>query len=654
MVATRRTAVLLSLLLPVSVAFADDAPRVEAGGRAAFSGLFGEHMVLQRDAPISLWGSASPGERLTVAFAGHSREAAADGTGRWQVLLPAMPAGGPHRLRLRSGGDVVQEIRDVLVGDLWLCSGQSNMEFPVSRASNGSHGPESAVPEVRLATIRHDSAVTPRTEFRTLPDWRVADREAVQDFSAVCWFFAQALHEAHGVPLGLVHASWGGSRIEAWLDDGALREVGGFGDRLGLLDAYADDREVGSERFATVWTDWWRSVSAGEPDPWRAGDAQEWRPVPGALRDWKAWGEPSLAAHNGMVWFRQSFELDDRQAKADAVLSLGGVDEVDLTWVNGTFIGTQFGWGTERRYAVPSALLRPGSNTVTVNVLSTWGSGGLVGPGERMALELADGGTVALGDGWHYRRVPPETGSPPSAPWQSINGLTGLSNAMIAPLGELPMTGALWYQGESNAGDAASYERLLAALAADWRGRFGESLAFVIVQLPNFGAPPTEPVDSGWAQLRDAQRRVAEADPRAGLVVTVDTGDDRDLHPPNKAIVGRRAADVAGVLAYGATGIVDGIGPLRAFRQGDRVALEFSPADETLVVAGDDTPVAFELCEETGCAYADAALEGNRVLLSGATGAERVRHCWADAPVCNLYGASGLPVSSFEIPIEER
>lgn len=639
----------MSLHLAASAAVGDDAASPDA---ARFAGLFGDHMVLQRGAPIRLWGSASPGEEVTVGFAGHSRDAAADGAGRWRVELPAMPAGGPHRLSLRAGEDAAQEIDDVLVGDLWLCGGQSNMEFPVSRASGGPQAPESESPGIRLATVGHDSAVAARTEFGTAPEWRVAGRETVQDFSAVCWFFAQALHAAQGVPLGLVHASWGGSRIEAWLGADALREVGGFDAGLGLLQAYADDRQAGSERFAAAWTDWWRRVSPDEPEPWRAGDAQAWRPVPGPLRDWKTWGEPSLEAHHGMVWFLKAFELDAGQADDAAVLSLGGIDEVDLTWVNGTFVGTQFGWGSERRYAVPAGLLRPGRNTITVNVLSTWGAGGLIGPGERVALALEGGGTVALGDGWHYRRVPPDKGSPPSAPWQSINGLAGLSNAMIAPLGELPMAGALWYQGESNTGDGASYRELLAALAADWRGRFGESLAFVIVQLPNFGTPPVEPAVSGWAEVRDAQRRVAASDSRAGLVVTIDTGDARDLHPPNKAIVGRRAAEVAGALVYGGSAIVDGIGPLRASRHGDRIAVEFSPADERLVVAGDDTPIAFELCGATGCAYADAVLEDNRILLSGAADAERVRHCWADAPVCNLYGASGLPVGSFEIPIE--
>lgn len=635
-------------IFPVSAVMAEDT-------RARFAAIFGDQMVLQREVPIRIRGSAMPGAALTVTLAGRERTASADASGHWQVELPAMPAGGPHRISLRSGGELVRELEDVLVGDLWLCSGQSNMEFPVARARGGPHGPAAPQESIRLVSIRHDSAVAPRTEFGTVPEWLVANSESIAEFSAVCWFFARELQARHGVPLGLLHASRGGSRIEAWLSEGALRDVGGFEPNLELLAAYARDERAGSKRFADTWEEWWQRTGKGRP--WRGDDnSGGWREIPGGqLRDWKTWADPSLAAHNGMVWFRSSFQLSREQADAEAVLALGGIDEVDLTWVNGAFVATQFGWGTERRYRIPAGFLRAGNNTVTLNVLSTWGSGGMLGPNERVALELEDGSRVSLAGGWQYRKVPLEAGVPPRAPWETISGLSGLHNAMIAPLGEIRMAGALWYQGESNAGDAAGYQRLLEALITDWRGRFGDALGFIVVQLPNFGTPPLEPVDSGWARIRDAQRRTAIADADTGLVVTIDAGDDRDLHPPDKAIVGQRAADVAGALVYGVSAVVDGIGPVRASMHGARTLIEFAPAGETLVVAGDRTPVAFELCgnDTSSCVYAHAELRDNRILLSasGMARPERVRYCWADAPICNLYGASGLPVGSFEIPI---
>jgi sialate O-acetylesterase len=373
------------------------------------------------------------------------------------------------------------------------------------------------------------------------------------------------------------------------------------------------------------------------------------------MQDWKNFGDAALGDHDGMLWFRKSFELTAEQAQQGAALSLGGIDEVDVTWINGRLIGTEFGWGTERTYEVPDGVLQAGQNSVVLNVLSTWGSGGMLGPQQDVQLTFADGDARSLGDGWQYQRVPAEFGLPPRAPWESIGGLAGLFNAMVAPLEGLRLAGALWYQGESNAGDAAPYADLLTAMIADWRRRFGGSLAFLVVQLPNFGELPSAPAESGWAAIRDAQRRVAVDDPQTGLVVTIDVGDRLDLHPPNKLIVGQRAADVAKALVFGGKELVDGLSPSRAVRRANEVMVEFAPKGETLAVVGDDKPVAFELCtdEPSRCTYANARLARNRIYLTAPNvdDATRVRHCWADAPICNLYGAPGLPVGSFEVAI---
>jgi len=293
-----------------------------------------------------------------------------------------------------------------------------------------------------------------------------------------------------------------------------------------------------------------------------------------------------------------------------------------------------------------------------VNVLNTWGAGGMIGPNDHVGLKFSDEQTFPLGDGWLYRKVPAEIPNPPRVPWDELGGLSGLSNAMIAPLDGFKLTGAIWYQGETDAGNPAPYEQLLTALTNDWRKRFDVSLPFLIVQLPNFGKLPAAPGESGWAAIRDAQRRVAEAHPKTGLVVTIDTGNIADLHPPDKRVVGRRAADVARVLVYGEQGIPDGLSPAVVYREGDDVVVEFDPDIDTLRVISAAAPIAFELCGEAhgDCEYADSRIMGNRVLLSGpgSKQATRVRHCWADAPVCNLYGESGLPVSSFEAQIEPR
>jgi sialate O-acetylesterase len=628
---------------------------------AELAGVFGDRMVLQRDQPIAIWGTATPREKVTVTISNAVRSVEADASGRWKVILPAMPAGGPYELKLRAADGLAQSLEDVLVGDLWLCSGQSNMAYPYASSSGHYGQPLGTHETIRLLTVQRDSHPQPRAEFTQTPDWRVADAASIPEFSAACFFFAEELQKTHDIPLGLIHSSWGGSAIEAWMSTAALEHAGGFKAQLELLEHYTVDARDATARFGAVWEDWWRRTVSTSELPWtpEAKDASGWKPVP-AMRDWKTFGDAALGDHNGMLWFRKSFDLTAEQAQQEAVLSLGGIDEVDVTWINGGFIGTEFGWGTERAYEVPDDVLRAGQNYVVLNVLSTWGSGGMLGPQEDVRLTFAGGDSRSLGDDWQYQSVPPEFGLPPQAPWESIGGLAGLFNAMVAPLEGLRLAGALWYQGESNAGDAAPYADLLTAMIADWRRRFGESLAFLVVQLPNFGELPSTPSQSGWAAIRDAQRRVAVDDPDTGLVVTIDVGDRLDLHPPNKQAVGQRAAEVAralvfGELVFGKRGLVDGLWPSRAVRRANEVVVEMAPEEETLVVVGDDKPVAFELCtdEPSRCTYANARLEKNTIYLTAPNvgNATRVRHCWADAPICNLYGASGLPIGSFEVTI---
>jgi sialate O-acetylesterase len=508
---------------------------------------------------------------------------------------------------------------------------------------------------IRLFTVPRDSHPEPRSEFARPPEWLIADADSIPAFSAVCFFFAQDLQKTQNVPLGLVHSSWGGSAIQPWMSTAALREAGGYDEQLALLERYTADAEAATTRYAANWEDWWRR-RVPTSEPWRPDDSSRWKAAP-ATRDWKTFGDAELVEHNGMLWFRRSFELTPDEARQGAELALGGIDEVDVVWINGRFVGTEFGWGTERTYAVPGGMLRPGANVVVLNVLSTWGSGGMLGPEDAVRLTFADGESRSLGGGWQYRKVPAEVGLPPRTPWESIGGLAGLFHAMVAPLQGLNFTGALWYQGESNADDAAPYAGLLTAMISDWRERFGGSLAFLVVQLPNFGELATAPTESGWAELRDAQRRVALDDPRTGLVVTVDAGDRTDLHPPNKLIVGQRAAAVARALAAGEDIAADGFSPSRAVLRSNEIVVDLAPAEE-LVVVGADKPAAFELCTDQPphCTYASARLEGNRIYIDAAEspGASRVRHCWADAPVCNLYGVSGLPVGTFEVAVTRQ
>jgi len=641
---TRLLAITLLAILPAGPAIAQEPA-------ALLDGIFGDHMVIQRGEPIRLGGHAGPGETVTIAFRGTETVAEAGPEGRWQAELPAHEAGGPYDMTLEASGGETDTVSDILVGDVWLCSGQSNMEYPVSRALN----PHSEIPAarndtIRLLTVPQASRPQPLSRLPRPADWRAVTPETIAGFSAVCYFFARTLQESEPVPMGLIAASWGGSQIEAWIGADRLRALGGFDDALDLVERHAEDPAGAQAGFGESWEAWWRETQAGAP--WQEPAGGGWHPVP-SLSDWQGWDDPQIRGHLGMVWYRTTVELTPEQAASAAHLEIGIIDEIDASWVNGRFLGSTSSWSEPRRYAVPPGLLRAGENTITVNAFNGWGAGGMTGPADRMRIAFDDAPDASLETGWHYRVVPADAGTPPRAPWESISGLTGLHNAMIAPLGPIGLRGALWYQGESNAERANAYQPLLETLLEGWRGQFGAALPVLVVQLPEFGDLQSGPASSGWASLREAQRRAAVGDPGTALVVTIDIGDRFDIHPPNKQAVGRRAARAARSLVFGADVSPSGPVPLSAAVNGDSVRVRFGDTGGGLAVIGDTRPAAFELCapDDTCRFAATAVLEGDTVRLAPAGHADRVRFCWADAPICNLYDATGYPAGPFEIGI---
>lgn len=619
--------------------------------------LFQDHAVLQRDVPIRVWGHAEAGSGVSVTFAGKTATTRAGTDGRWEATLPAQSAGGPHALVVKAGRDT-QVVRDVRVGDVWLCSGQSNMELPVWRALDASSEIVSAThPDIRLFVVPQASAVIPQSRFAGEVRWQPASPESARDFSAACFYFARELRKTVDVPMGLIQAAWGGSRIEAWTSAAALRAGGDLDEALDVLSLHATDTSAALARWGRHWEHWWTTRAGAAPDdmPWRAdAPGAGWHAAPASLGAWERWGVPELADYNGMLWYRTRVTLTAAQAARAAVLELGAADETDMTWVNGTVVGSRYGPGEARRYALPAGLLRAGINTVVVNVLDTYRDGGLAGPAEAQALRFDDGTRVPLDARWQYRPAP-DAGDPPRAPWQAATGLSTLYNGMIAPLGRYGLRGMLWYQGESNTGEGAAYAARLRALRRDWRNTFGRDLPMLVVQLAGYGMPPTAPVESGWAQVREAQRRVVEEDAHSGLVVAVDIGDAYDIHPPNKQELGRRLARAARHVVYGERTLPPS-GPVArsASRAGEGVRVAFDDITGALGATGAKGPIGFELCDaERRCEYADAALDGRAVVLrsAGDVRADRVRYCWADGPVCTLRDTAGLPAGPFELSL---
>ena len=635
------------------------ATATQADSANLLSSIFQDHAVLQRDKPIAVWGQAANGEEITVSLGDAKTTTRTDSAGYWSATLPAVHGGGPYTLAAQSSSGVHQTLNDILVGDVFLCSGQSNMELSVQATGNAWFETANAKNDtIRMITVEKTVSAKPLATL-TKAVWQVESPTTVASWSGTCFYFARELQKTTKAPIGLIHASWGGSNIRPWISAAGLRAMGSYDAALETLKLHASDQVGAQQKFGSQWQTWWREKShdAAGKEPWsdRTYHATEWRVAPAKLGDYQAWGVPDLAQFTGLLWYRTTIHLTAKQAKSNAKLHLGGADEVDQTWINGKIIGNTFGYGADRSYDIPAGVLKAGDNTLVVNITNTYSSGGLVGDYPR-AVQFANGESIPLTAEWQYLKAPKEYGYPSRAPWEAVGGLTGMYNAMIAPLGHYGLRGALWYQGESNTSEPETYQALLAGLFADWRNQFGSELSFLVVQLPDYGAHTSTPVDSGWAEVREAERLAVANDEHAALAVTIDVGDPNNLHPPDKQSIGTRLARAARHVVYGENIIPSGPTPKSAHHQGSNVVVTFGDVEQSLIVYGHLGPIGFELCGDAkgSCQFADARLDGVNVVLStpNAQTATRVRYCWADSPVCILYDRNGLPVGPFELKIQ--
>lgn len=637
----------LGLLLAAGTASAQD---------RLMADVFQDHAVLQRGGPVPVWGVAQPGAPVSVTLGEQSAQATAGADGRWRANITPPPAGGPYVLTARSDTQI-QTLNDILVGDVWLCSGQSNMEFGLRQVTNAeTEVANSADPQMRLLLVGRRSL--PHVDETDLPAgsvWQAAGPTTTPNFGAACYFMGQELRRTQQVPIGLISASWGGSIIEDWLSESSLRRAGDYTEALDMLSAYAASPENGAAYWNRVSEQWWRANDPGLKGtiPWsdaRFDDSGWALAKPEGF--WETSG-PILGNYDGTGWYRTRVQLTRAQARGEAKISLGPIDDMDAVFINGHRIGGMQGWDTPRDYVVPAGVLRAGRNVIAVGVLDLGGGGGMWGPAEAKRLTLADGSDVSLADPWRFQTsaVMSSLPGPPRAPWIGGSGTTTLYNGMIAGLGPYALTGFAWYQGESNTSDPEGYRRLLAGLMADWRARFETPrAAFLVVQLANFGPAWGEPHGSSWAELRDVQREVVEADSRAGLAVAIDIGDRYDIHPTNKREVGRRLSLEARRLAGDAT-VARSPSPVSAVREGDRIRIDFAHAGTGLVTLSADDAVGFEVCDQDrACRFTPGAVQGATVWLTAPTAAF-VRFCWADSPVCNLYGPDNLPATPFELPV---
>ncbi len=633
----------LALLLPV--ARADDP-------KPFLHPLFSDHAVLQRGVPVPVWGWTEPGKAVKVALAGKTAEATADAGGRWEAKLATLEAGGPFDLEV-SGPQAVT-VKDVLVGDVWICSGQSNMQWPVTLTDNAQAEIAGAdFPKMRLFTVPNVPSFVPVTHVQSA--WTTCSPQTVGGFSAVGFYFGRHLHRELGVPVGLINTSWGGTIAEAWTSAEALAAMPDFAKNL---EEVAERRaKLGQQQdLDQEMAAWWAKNDAGSKDGtgWAdpAFDAAAWKTMD-LPRNWEQAGLPDF---DGIVWFRKEVDLPAAWAGREATLSLGPVDDRDTTWVNGTRVGGLDEWNRPRDYKVPAGTLKAGKNIIAVRVLDTGGGGGVHGQPGQMRLTASGAGApepVSLAGPWAFRDSAP-LGQCTPAP-QRLDGnpnvVTVLYNGMIAPLLPFAIRGAIWYQGESNAGRPEQYRTLLPTMIKDWRARFGVGdFPFLVVSLANFMNRDAQPTDGGWALLREAQSLTARNDPKVGLAVTIDIGDDADIHPRNKQDVGKRLALQALAIGYGKDLVPSGPVYKSMTVKDGKARLRFDHVGSGLVAKGGGRLTGFAIAgEDMKFVWAEAAIEGNEVVVSSTDVPKpaAVRYAWANNPACNLCNKEGLPADPF-------
>jgi sialate O-acetylesterase len=610
------------------------------------SGLFGNSMVLQRDASVKVWGWADKNERVQLQFNGQTLTTRAKADGSWEVVLSPMPFGGPYVMKVDGKHNTV-ELTDILIGDVWLCSGQSNMEWIVAQSANAAEETSAAIySEIRSLRVPKGIKAEPQSNFNAA--WVVCSPATVGDFSGVAYFYARELYRELKIPIGIINASWGGTGIETWISGSAYTALPESvrkkynAELRNHIDDYIRNNTGNRQTF----------LSAMKSDPalvekWfdPITNKSSWQPITVPAE----WSATPLDLIDGQVWFSREITLPGGMAGQPARLSLGTIDDSDITWINGIQVGENSGWDTPRLYAIPASILKEGVNNIVVRITDTGGSGGMWSPPEDIFLEVQNEKILLAGQ-WKYKT------SVSNADYKVLditpNMLyASLYNTMINPIIKFRIKGVVWYQGENNVGRAYAYRTLFPALITDWRNKWGYEFPFYWVQLANLYLLNETPVESTWAELREAQTMTLSL-PKTGQAVTCDIGNPNDIHPTNKQDVGRRLARIAFHNDYGKTEIIYSGPTFQSVEiTGNKAVITMNTHGSALAVhnkygylegfaiAGEDKK--FE--------WARATVEGNKIIVYSdrVSYPVAVRYGWANNPGGNLFNTEGLPAVPF-------
>jgi sialate O-acetylesterase len=615
--------------------------------------LIGDGMVLQRDVDIKIWGWASPGENVMLTFDKIQYQAHTGDSGIWIIELPPQNAGGPYELLFQGKNDV--RVQNVLFGDVWLCSGQSNMELSMQRASPIYQEEIQRANNDQIRYFKVPYQYDFKETKKDLPsgEWLITNPQTVLGFGAVAYFFGSALYERYHVPIGLINSSMGGSPIEAWMNEETLRP---FDSAFHEYEKFQNDSLVAAiikadQKISNAWynkLNWLDEGKQPNETPWfdPSLDDTDWEimKVPGY------WSDTPSAPINGAVWFRKSFTLPPNYQSSKAMLWMGRIVDADETYINGQKVGNTTYQYPPRRYQIPEQVLKEGDNNLTVRVISNVGKGGFI-PEKPYQLFL-ENDTIDLSGEWKMKlgaRMDPLPGQT-FIRWKPV----GLYNGMIHPLIQTAIKGAIWYQGESNTSRPELYDDLFPALIENWRNVWinREDFPFIYVQLANFMKSNSEPTESKWARLRDAQYQALSVH-KTAMVVTIDIGEWNDIHPLNKKDVGNRLSLAARKIAYGEEQLVHSGPTLRSFQIYDnRLILKFDNIGSGLMIRGEELKGFAIAGENRQFQWARAKIINGKIEVwnENIPNPRYVRYAWADNPdQANLYNREGLPASPFRI-----
>lgn len=614
---------------------------------------FADGMVMQRGHKIPVWGWGEPGRTVKVNLNGKNVFGKVDANGEWKVYLPVMKAGGPYNMSVdyvnHGQASIVATmeitptvitVKNILVGDVFLCSGQSNMELPIRRCMDvvADEVKDYSNTQIRYLKLPHQyNYVEPNSDVRT-NGWQDITPKNCAEVSGICYFMARHLQAEKNVPIGIINSAVGGTQVQAWMPHSTLSTFPGYAEELSKQKYHQKNWPDSIMRLENkAFADWEHKMMVQDTiiNRWRTDDY-----------DFSSWKKIDIFSNwsqgkNGSYWFRKTFTLDKRLEGKSAIIRIGAMKDADSVFVNGKFVGNTTYEYPPRIYKIPAGLLREGQNEVVVHLMSQSGNANFT-KGKLYQVEI-ENEIITLDSEWTYS-VGTFMPRRPSSTY-FVDCPTGLYNAMIAPFCDFPIKAAMWYQGESNVGNTSSYASMLEAMIGAWRQQFKINFPVAIVQLAGYMARHDKPFESGWTQIRNQQYIAAHNIKNAGLVSIFDTGEWNDIHPQDKLTAGNRAALVMRRLAYGEKNLVaEGPTPVSAKRVGENIIVTFSkqtgrlkPVSEGSVIVTGDYQITIP---------ADIAT----VTFNVKEG--RLRYAWDDYPICVLYNEQGIPAPQFEIEIK--